>query len=284
MAIINDKEIPVPHDFGIDSRDNQQIYDWIRDNNHPDTDQHFGCALPWLMLSEFPEWPHQEMLAEAKALDEQGLIPDYNSGNNLGWAAVALYGLSSDSTLPPEEYGYASYKEAREAGALHWTEIADQCPVTTEFFKTKFNYKRYNRIRFMALRPGGVIRWHNDVPEGEDPTFDLGVVNISLNNPENCFFNMGLWGNIPITDGCMWLFGNNHYHMVRNNHPTETRYHMIASGTPNELFWKDVVANSFRRTWPGEFIDYSDERGYFRIDDQHWKNDGEENIYSGGDQ
>ena len=99
MPEIDNKLIPMMQDFGIDATDNQQIYDWIRDNNHPDTDQHFGMGLPWLML-DFPEWPHKEMLAEAKALDEQGLIPDYNSGNNIGWSAVALYGLSSDSTLP----------------------------------------------------------------------------------------------------------------------------------------------------------------------------------------
>ena len=265
-VIINGKEIPHAGDYGINPTDNQQIYDWVRDNSHPNTDQHYGMGLPWLML-DFPEWPHEEMLAEAKALDEQGLIPEYNGGNNEGWKAVALYGLSSDSTLPPENYGYASYNEAREAGALHWTEIADSCPVTTEFFKNDFHYKRYNRIRFMALKPGGMIRWHADVPEGEDPTFDLGVVNISLNNPENCFFNMGLWGNIPITDGCMWLFGNNHYHMVVNNHPTETRYHMIVSGTPNERFWKRITADSWRRQWWGEFVDYDPETKQFvRID------------------
>ena len=104
----------------------------------------------------------------------------------------------------------------------------------------------------MILRPGGVIRWHNDVPDGEDPDFNLGVVNISLTNPDNCFFHLGQWGNIPITDGCMWLFGNNHYHTVVNM-SDETRYHMIASGTPDEEFWGPLTAKSFRRQWWGEF-------------------------------
>jgi hypothetical protein len=249
---IDDKIIPLPIDFGIKPLDNQQTYDWIRDNKHPQGN-HFGCALPWLML-DFPEWPHKEMAEEAKKIDEAGLIPDYNSGSNIGWSAVALYGLSSDSTLPPEEYGYGSYQEARAAGALNWTEIADHCPITTKFFKEDFHYKRYNRIRFMKLAPGGIIRWHNDVPDNEDPTFDLGVVNISLTNPEGCYFHMGQWGNIPVTDGCMWLFGNNHYHMVINT-SKEPRYHMIASGTPDEKFWADLTANSFRQQWWGKFIE-----------------------------
>jgi len=249
---IDDKIIPLPIDFGIKPLDNQQTYDWIRDNKHPQGN-HFGCALPWLML-DFPEWPHKEMAEEAKKIDEAGLIPDYNSGSNIGWSAVALYGLSSDSTLPPEEYGYSNYQEARAAGALNWTEIADHCPITTKFFKDDFHYKRYNRIRFMKVAPGGIIRWHNDVPDNEGPTFDLGVVNISLTNPEGCYFHMGQWGNIPVTDGCMWLFGNNHYHMVINT-SKEPRYHMIASGTPDEKFWADITANSFRRQWWGEFVE-----------------------------
>ena len=247
---LNGKQIPMPGDFGINPLDDQQTYDWIRDNKHPKK-EHFGFGLPWLML-DFPTWPWQQMAEEAKTLDEKGLIPTYNDGSNNGWSAVAIYGLSSDSTLPPEEYGYANYNEARAAGALKWTEIADECPVTTNFFKNDFHYKRYNRIRFMILRPGGVIRWHNDVPDGEDPDFNLGVVNISLTNPDNCFFHLGQWGNIPITDGCMWLFGNNHYHTVVNM-SDETRYHMIASGTPDEEFWGPLTAKSFRRQWWGEF-------------------------------
>ena len=96
--------------------------------------------------------------------------------------------------------------------------------------------------------------------------FDLGVVNIALNNPEHCFFNMGLWGNVPCKDGTMWLFGNNHYHMVKNN-SNETRYHMIASGTPDETVWADITANSWRRQWWGEFVDWdSANEKYVRID------------------
>ena len=48
---INGMEIPHPGDFDIDPGNNQQMYDWVRDNKHPETDQHFGCALPWLMLA-----------------------------------------------------------------------------------------------------------------------------------------------------------------------------------------------------------------------------------------
>lgn len=247
---INGKQIPMPRDFGIDPLNNQDTYNWIRHNNHPKK-EHFGFGLPWLML-DFPKWPHQEMAREAKIIDEKGLIPTYNDGNNQGWAAVTLFGISSDSTSPPEVYGYNSYSEARAAGALKWTEIADECPITANFFKNDFHYKKYSRIRFMILRPGGVIRWHNDVDEGEEPDFNLSVVNISLTNPDKCYFNMGHWGNIPITDGCMWWFGNNHYHTVVNM-SDETRYHMIASGTPDEQYWGDITAKSFRRQWWGKF-------------------------------
>lgn len=237
--------------------DNLQMYDWLRDGEHPHSG-HQPCFMPWLMINkEFEKhanWPYKEMCKEAKSLDERGLIPSYNDSNNVGWGAVALYGLSSDSTLPPEEYGYDNYNEARAAGALNWTEIADECPVTTKFFKEDFNHKRYNRIRFMKLDPGGMIRWHHDVPENEEPTFPLGVYNMALNNPDGCYFHMGMWGNVPVEDGSMWLFANEHYHCVVND-SDEARYHMIVSGTPNEQFWAPVIGKSFRDETKGIYLD-----------------------------
>ena len=165
------EHISSPKDFNIEPNDNLQMYDWLRDGEHPNGGHH-PCHLPWLCVEEefgkVANWPYEEMAEECKQLDDKGLIPDYNSGGNIGWSAIALYGLSSDSTLPPEEYGYSNYNEARAAGALNWTEIAEHCPVTTKFFKEDFNHKRYNRIRFMKLAPGGYIRWHHDTPEGED--------------------------------------------------------------------------------------------------------------------
>jgi hypothetical protein len=254
------EEIDRPYDHSIFNTDNLQMYDWLRDGEHPNGG-HGPCHTPWLMLEEEFEtkanWPYKEMYKEAKALDEAGLIPSYNGGNNVGWGAVALYGLSSDSTLPPEEYGYANYNEARANGALNWTEIADECPITTKFFKEDFNHKRYNRIRFMKLDPGGMIRWHNDIPEGEEPLYPLGVFNMALNNPDECWFNMGMWGNIPIKDGSMWLFGNEHYHCVVND-SDEPRYHMIVSGTPDELFWAPVISKSFRDQTPGIYLEEMD--------------------------
>jgi hypothetical protein len=246
--------------YNIFPTDNLQMYDWLRDGEHPNGN-HGPCHIPWIMLNnEFEtkaEWPYKEMYEEAKALDEKGLIPSYNDSNNVGWGAVALYGLSSDSTLPPEEYGYANYNEARAAGALGWTEIADECPVTTKFFKLDFHHKRYNRIRYMKLEPGGMIRWHHDTPDGEEPTYPLGVYNMALNNPEECFFHMGMWGNMPVEAGSMWLFANEHNHCVINN-SDEPRYHMIVSGTPDELFWAPVISKSFRDQWPGIYLEEID--------------------------
>lgn len=252
----DDINISRPYDYNIAPDDNLQMYDWLRDGEHPHGGHH-PCHLPWLMINkefeQHADWPYEEMAKEAKALDEAGLIPTYNEGNNVGWGAVALYGLSSDSTLPPEEYGYANYNEARAAGALNWTEISDKCPVTTKFFKEDFHHKRYNRIRFMKLEPGGMIRWHNDIPENEEPMFPLAVYNMALNNPKDCHFWMGMWGVIPVKAGSMWLFANEHYHCVVNE-SEETRYHMIVSGTPDEMFWANVVSKSFREQWVGDYL------------------------------
>ena len=245
-----------PFVYNLDPVNNLQMYDWLRDGEHPHG-HHGPCNIPWLMVNKEFEtkanWPYQEMYEECKKLDEDGLIPKYNDSNNVGWGAVALYGLSSDSTLPPEEYGYANYNEARAAGALDWTEIANKCPVTTKFFKEDFNHKRYNRIRFMKLEPGGFIRWHHDIPEGEDPMYPLGVYNMALNNPKDCHFYMGMWGLMPVKAGSMWLFANEHYHCVVND-SDEPRYHMIVSGTPDELFWAPVISKCFREQWSGIYL------------------------------
>jgi hypothetical protein len=249
-----------PRDHNIFPSDNLQMYDWLRDGEHPNGG-HGPCHLPWVMVNEEFEkkedWPYQEMLEEAKALDKQNFIPKYNDGNNIGWGAVALYGLSSDSTLPPEEYGYANYNEARAAGALDWTDISEKCPISTKFFKENFNYKRYNRIRFMKVEPGGFIRWHNDIPEGEDPMYPLAVHNMALNNPDNCFFWMGMWGIMPVKAGSIWNFANEHYHCVVND-SDEVRYHMIVSGTPDENFWAPVVSKSFREQSNGIYLEEID--------------------------
>ena len=46
-------------------------------------------------------------------------------------------------------------------------------------------YFTYDRVRYMFLEPGGFITPHNDYEHDK-----LGPLNISLNNPENCYFKM----------------------------------------------------------------------------------------------
>ena len=95
--------------------------------------------IPWLELDI--EYPYDKMYEEAKAIkhlfvkhrDQDGLA-EYR---HKGWRSLCIHGIDSDKTNHYEQYGYKSNKEA----PYKWTEIADMCPITTNFLKRSFLIK-----------------------------------------------------------------------------------------------------------------------------------------------
>jgi Aspartyl/Asparaginyl beta-hydroxylase len=204
--------------------DSWKFYEWII----------LRSQLPWIKLHGI-DIPHAAMLQEAKNLRDR--FVNHREGNGVGWLSLCIHGLSADKTKSASMYGYDDY-----TAPYVWTDIADLCPVTVDFFKNHFKYKKYLRIRFMLLEPQGFIEPHSDSSDHV-----LGPVNISLNNPENCKL-VNEQGLVPLEPGSAVLFNTSYRHGAFNN-SQEDRYHIIVHGTPEGQFWKDIVIDSFKRQY-----------------------------------
>ena len=195
--------------------------------------------LPWLELDI--EYPYEEMYQEAKAIrhlfvkhrdQDHGRNNIASRNRHKGWRSLCIHGISAEKTNHFAQYGYSSNKET----PYRWTEIADKCPVTTNFFKKLFPFKNYWRLRFMLLEPKGFITPHVD-------TFDakLSPINMALNHPEGCLMKMeGHDGYVPFKPGSAMLLdvGNTHAYINKSN---EDRYHIIVHGVKTKEYEKLVV-------------------------------------------
>jgi len=192
--------------------------------------------IPYLPLQITGPW--KEILEEAQALDDL-FVSHRDDGSHQGWASLCLHGLGAYHTdaasIYPEFKGIDDDKLPYK-----WTEIAERCPVATEYFKTQFPYQSYMRLRFMRLAPGGYIAPHND-----SQTFRLGAVNISLNNPVGCEMVLEGVGVVPYQDSGSVMALNTSYNHIVWNQSDETRYHMIVHGMWNYK-WNNIVVNSYK--------------------------------------
>lgn len=196
------------------------------------SDPLFQSKAPYLEL--LLEAPYLEMFKEASALKHRYV--NHRPRDGQGWRSLCVHGISAEKTGVPEEYGYTS-----DQVPYSWTEIAPLCPVTVDYFKNKFPYQNYDRIRFMLLEPGGYITPHFDNPEN----FLGSAVNISLNNPEDCRL-VTTSGQVPFKDtGSAFLFNTHYTHAVHNN-SQQDRFHIIVHGT-FATEWRQVVKRSYRQ-------------------------------------
>lgn len=187
--------------------------------------------LPWLKLPL--DVPAAEILAESRSVWNR--FVSHRSRDSRGWKSLCVRGLSPEQTLGPKPYGFANEREV----PYRWTEIADLCPTTREFFQRSFPCRTFYRIRFMLLEPGGYIKPHRD--RGEH--FLTGL-NIALNNPSGCVFKMRRAGLIPISDGDALLLDIANEHCVVNL-SDEPRFHVIAHfGDPTDE-WNRMVCDAY---------------------------------------
>ena len=196
------------------------------------SDPLFQSRAPYLEL--ILDAPYSEMLQEARALKDRFVRHRPQDGQ--GWRSLCIHGISAEKTGTPGEYGYTD-----EQAPYVWTEIAPLCPVTVDYFKNKFPYQNYDRIRFMLLEPGGYITPHSDNPE----SFLGSAVNISLNNPPGCRL-VTTSGEVPFKDtGSAFLFNTNYVHAVHND-SQQDRFHIIVHGT-FATEWRQIVRRSYRQ-------------------------------------
>ena len=184
---------------------------------------------PWLKL--LIDAPFKEMYAEAKAIEEH--FVNHRTNQSQGWLSICLHGIANEATSIPEDHGY------KNDTARVWTEASKLCPVTTNYFKNVFPMKEYDRLRFMLVKSGGYIEPHND--STKNPNY---AVNISLNNPAECFV-LTEKGTVPFDDkGSVFLFNNHYKHCVINNSKNDDRYHIIVHGERDDTF-EELIQKSY---------------------------------------
>jgi len=196
-------------------------------------------GLPWLKLDI--EFNYETMLKEAVALKDRFVKHRDNDGvggyRHKGWRSLAIHGISAEKTNHYEQYGYKSNEET----PYRWTEVSGLCPNTVSFFKNQFPYKKYFRVRFMLLEPGGYITPHTDMFENR-----LSPINMALNHPKECKMKMkGHDGFVPFKPGTAMLLdvGNEHAYINESN---EDRYHIIVHGVKTKEF-EDLVVRSYEK-------------------------------------
>lgn len=193
-------------------------------------------GLPFLELS-FPFLvPYEEMLEEAKALKDL-MISHRTIG--YGWKSIVIHGLESTQTRHHEHFGYSD-----EDAPYIWTEIADKCPITKNFFQNVFGYDKYFRVRFMLLESGGFITPHIDKTDTK-----LTAINMALNMPDGCVFRMKDFGDIPFENGKKsFLIDTANEHALINE-SNEDRIHIIIHGYPNRdnQLWQKIYSDSLQK-------------------------------------
>lgn len=194
-------------------------------------------ALPWFPV-DLPELPAAEILREAQALRDLYVEHRDDQGHR-GWKSLCLHGISARQTGIPEDYGLSE----DQPNVYRWTEIAERCPTTVEYFRTKFPSNGFRRLRFMLVEAGGYIQPHRDRERRA-----LGPLTICLNAPSDCLFGIEGHGLIPFEAGQGMLVDISYRHSVWNK-STEDRYHIIVEIVPGDRHreYLEMVMQTYRR-------------------------------------
>jgi hypothetical protein len=182
------------------------------------------------------ELPYKEMCKEAFALLDKFTPHRDDDYAHSGWESLTIHGLGWDKHESYSSYGYAKGKDASDD--MHWTEIADLCPITTGWLKEVFPCNKYGRVRFMLLRAGGSIALHND-----SSMKLIENTNVALNNPLGCKW---MWGNgdeLIMEPGGVYAMNLYYDHMLVNN-STEDRMHMIIARHDAIDSWKALIEDA----------------------------------------
>lgn len=191
--------------------------------------------------------PYQEMCEEAFALLDKFGTHRGGEYSHAGWESLTLHGLGWNKHENYDAYGYKKGKDA--SNDMHWTEIADLCPITTKWLKEVFPCNKYGRVRFMLLRAGGQIALHSD-----SRIKLIENINVALNNPVGCKW---LWGDgeeLIMEPGGVYAMNLHYQHSVVNE-SNKDRMHMIIARHDATADWKKLVEDAAKEQGiTGEYI------------------------------
>lgn len=182
--------------------------------------------------------PFKEMFEEARSCE--AFFVKHREELNPGWESVCLHGLSPHQT--EDFYRYGVDKRETAQSQYKWTEIADRCPVTVKWLRENFPMEKFDRVRFMLLKPGGYIQAHNDM----DHQRGLSATNVALNQPEDCEMIFENYGVVPWKEGEVRRLDIGLNHSVYNG-SKQDRYHMIIHGRVGNQWdaWCRLTVKSF---------------------------------------
>lgn len=168
-----------------------------------------SSGMPWLKLEV--DIPVEEILREI--LIAKDLLVNHRDdyGEHRGWQSFCIHGKALEQTAYCDD-----------VRPWRWIpESVSAMPKTTEFFQN-WPGGFYERLRVMALQPGGYVSLH------QDPGIDgLQPINIAITQPQNCRFVMENWGEIPFYPGSAFLLNIHRNKHVVFNDSDQTRYHII---------------------------------------------------------
>ena len=194
----------------------------------------------WLLVENFNNWAYLELdvsidlpkwQEELKVIYDQ-FVPHPDQPNQLFYESCTMHGISSKHTMSYTAYTDDSSIKESDIDYI-WTEIADQCPTITNFWKNEFPMGKWNRVRFQRIRSGGYIGVHRDMTLAQKDvwnilTMDFGV-NMSITHPEGCETWFEGYGKVPWAPGKFFLHNVSKLHWV-NNFTAHDRVHMIPMG------------------------------------------------------
>jgi hypothetical protein len=213
----------------------------------PPENQTLDSQLKWIIeesnirtLRLNLEIPHEAMYQEASSLIHDFYSHRDEGEDHQGWKSLVIHGRGKHITQGDEQY-----ENINELPDYHWTEVADQCPITTNWLKNSWPLDKFLRVRFMLLEPGGYIMPHRDNNKRK-----LQAINIALNNPIGCVFGMEGYGIIPWQPGDVRFIDISTNHAVWNN-SNIPRIHIIVHGWPVNQYkeYRNLVIESYKKTY-----------------------------------
>lgn len=190
-----------------------------------------GSNIPWVNMQL--DIPVQAMLEEARNLKNEFVQHRFSDGH--GWSSLAIHGISKTHTMSAPAYGLEE-----KLDLYHYTEITEQCPVTTNFLKSLPGV-RFGRVRFMLLESQGYIIPHKD----NWNNYTASAMNISLNQPDDCIMVVENFGTLPFSNKGSAFFFNNYYKHSVANLSDEDRYHIIIHGDFDFNVWGEKLVTCY---------------------------------------
>ena len=192
--------------------------------------------------------PYEDIRKEAELLKDRFI--EYRGKDSNGWLSLPIIGKSSSEPNSWQSY----FTSAADAiPYMKPTDMAERCPVTLGWLNTVYPSKMYARVRFMLLKPGGVVDFHRDTEH-----MVLGATNVAITNPKGCAWHWKDGESLEFTPGDAYAMNIGYEHSIRNN-SQEDRYHIIVHHYDSTDEWKKLITDAMdKHETQGNFL-YSTE-------------------------